>query len=314
MLSFVADGIQAYDQIGFLLAALVCLGLGGLVLGNALYWRIHAVWVSGTILGVIDNNGTYAPVYRYTLANGQTHEAKSDTSSSAVEGKETGRIVPLLISAHNPSSAREANGYLLEIIGIILIAPGLLFGTIAVTSHPVTPMTWLIGAAILVYLAYRGWRVFIPKNARPSLDEWRRQRGLDAAIDLTQVRPIESIASAGAARQRDQAEGQRARKWAPVIGIFAVVLAAAAIYQSITLAHLESAGVRAPGRIVRLKEEWGSGSSGSRYTYYPIVRFHTHDNLAVEFKDNIGSNPIAAARKTGRCIMDLVSKGKNECA
>jgi hypothetical protein len=249
------------------------------------------VRVSGTILGVIDNKGTYAPVYRYTLANGQTHEAKSDTSSSAVEGKETGRIVPLLISAHNPSSAREANGYLLEIIGIILIAPGLLFGTIAVTSYPVTPMTWLIGAAILVYLAYRGWRVFIPKNAHPSLDEWRRQRGLDAAIDLTQVRPIESIASAGAARQRDQAEGQRARKWAPVIGIFAVVLAAVAIYQSITLAHLESAGVRAPGRIVRLKEEWGSGSSGSRYTYYPIVRFHTHDNLAVEFKDNIGSNP-----------------------
>jgi hypothetical protein len=42
------------------------------------------------IIGVTVKNGMYAPVYRYTLPDGQTHEAQSDTSSGTTRGTETG--------------------------------------------------------------------------------------------------------------------------------------------------------------------------------------------------------------------------------
>jgi hypothetical protein len=88
--NFIFSSRQAYTQIGLFLGALVCVGLGGLILGNSLYWRVHALRASGVIIGVTAKNGMYAPVYRYTLPDGQTHEAQSDTSSGATRGTETG--------------------------------------------------------------------------------------------------------------------------------------------------------------------------------------------------------------------------------
>jgi hypothetical protein len=291
MLNLLVSGANAYNQVGLFLGALVCLGLGGLVLGNALYWRVHALRASGTIIGVIAENGMYTPVYRYTLPDGQSHEAKSDTSSSGTRGKETGRVVPLLISAHNPTSARVASSYLFDIIGLVLIAPGIVLGYVAVTAYPVTPMTWIMAAVIIIYLVERGRRTIIPKGQRLSIEEWKKQHGTSAAFDLSQVRRIEDIVPSAAAQQSAQAQRQQSRKWAPVVGLFAVVLAAVGIYQSIRLAHLEAVGVRAEGQVVRLKEEWSSGSGSSRYTYYPIVKFRTQGNATIEFKDSIGSNP-----------------------
>jgi len=141
MFDLIFSGIQAYNQIGFFIAAVVCLGLGGLVLGYSLYWRVHAIHASGTVIGVGASGGMYTRVYRYTLPDGQTHEAKSDTSRGWLRGSETGRVVPLLISAHNPTQAREAHSYLLEIIGIVLLVPGVWFGYTALTAFPVTPTT-----------------------------------------------------------------------------------------------------------------------------------------------------------------------------
>ena len=83
MFDFLVGASQAYNQVGMFIGAIICLGLCGLILGNSLYWRIHALRVSGTIIGVINNNGSYTPVYRYTMPDGETHVAKSDTSSGA---------------------------------------------------------------------------------------------------------------------------------------------------------------------------------------------------------------------------------------
>jgi hypothetical protein len=288
---FFISSANAYNQVGLFLGAAFCLGLGGLLLGNALYWRLHSHRAHGTIIGVIASGTTYAPVYRYTTPDGDTHEARSDVSSSGTSGKETGRIVPLMIAAHNPSSARAADSYWLEIIGLVLVLPGLVLAYVAVAAYPLTPMTWIMGAGMILYLFERGRRTLTPKGQRVSLSEWRAQRGLDAGIDLAQVKRIEDLVPA-AAQQNGQARAQQARKWAPVVGIFAIVLAALGVWQSMRLAHLEAAGVRAPGEVVRLREEWSSGSSGGgHYTYYPIIRFRTAENETIEFKDSIGSNP-----------------------
>jgi hypothetical protein len=285
---FLMGAGQAYNQVGMFIGAIICLGLGGLILGNSLYWRLHALRVSGTIIGVIDKNGLYAPVYRYATQDGQTHVAKSDTSSGAVRGKETGRVVALMISAHNPTEAQEAGSHLLDVIGLVLIVPGVWLGYTALTAYPITPMTWIMAVAMLVYLAERGHRVLIPKGQRLSVADWRKQHGLDgAAIDLTSVNPIEDIVSSPDGQQAQQQQLRSSRKAAPFIGLSAVILAGAGIFQGMKIAHLDTAGLRAQGEVVRLKEESGSGSS----SYYAVVKYRTDRNESVEFKDNVGSNP-----------------------
>jgi hypothetical protein len=76
MFDLIFQGAQAYNQVGFFVGAVVCLGIGGLILGNSFYWRVHALRAQGTVIGVIANGGGYIPVYRYTSADGQSHVAK----------------------------------------------------------------------------------------------------------------------------------------------------------------------------------------------------------------------------------------------
>jgi hypothetical protein len=49
---FVLSSTQAFNQVGMFFGAMACLGLGGLILVNSLYWRVHAVRALGTIIGV----------------------------------------------------------------------------------------------------------------------------------------------------------------------------------------------------------------------------------------------------------------------
>jgi len=288
MFDFIFQATQAYYQVGFFIAAVVCLGLGGLLLSSSLYWRINAVRVTGTVVGILDKAGMYTPVYRYTLPNGDTETAKSDTSSSSLAGEATGRTLPLLIAPHDPTQARESHSILLECIGILLFVPGLCFGYAALWSYPVTWMTWVMAAGVAVYIGERCYRLAIPRGQRPSVAEWRKQRGLGAAIDMSQVKRIEDILAAPEEQQKLQAQRINNKRAAPIVAVFVLALFAAGIYQGRSIARLEAFGMRAEGEVVRVVSESGSGG---HYSYYPVVRFHTEQNAVVEFKDSIGTNP-----------------------
>jgi hypothetical protein len=267
---------------------------------------VHALRAQGTVIGVVANGSTYTPVYRYTLPDGQSHVAKSDTGSSLVRGKETGRVVPLMISAHNPTEAREAGSYLLDLIGLAFALPGAWLGYTAVTAYPVTRMTWIMAAAMLFYLGERAWRTLIPKGQRLSIEEWKKQHNIgQATLDLADVKPIETFVSApDVARAR--LKQVQSYKWiVPVLAAVAVLLLGIGVFQSMKISRLEAHGLRAQGRVVRLNSEHSSGSSG--YTYYPVVRFRTASNSTVEFKDSIGTNP--PSHRTGDQVTVLYLPG-----
>jgi hypothetical protein len=294
MFNLILQGTQAYNQVGLFFGALIFVGLGGLLLGNALYARLHGCRTSGTIIGVVTNGGTYFPVYRYMLPDGQTHLVKSNMGSSSTRGKDTGRTVPIIISANDPNDAQPANNYAFDAIGIGLLAFGIFLAYIAFTAYPITKMTWIMAIGMSVYLAERGYRTFIPRGQRLSLAEWRQQRHLDQpAIDPADVKPIESLVSGTEAAQLQQKQAKNARLAIPLLVIFAVILFAVGSYQSMRLSRLESVGLRAQGEVVRLKDEHGSGSSSS---YYPIVRVYLSKNTYFEFKDSVGSNPPSYRR------------------
>jgi uncharacterized protein DUF3592 len=277
------SGIQAYNQVVMFVAALICLGIGGLILGNSLYWRVHALRASGTVIGVIASGNTYAPVYRYTLPDGQTHVAKSDTASGWLRGKETGRVVPLMISAHNPNEARERRSYLAECMACVFLVPGLWLAYIAVTAFPVTPMTWIMGISLIGYGAVKLHGIIIPKGQRLSIEEWRKSRHLGEPVDLSLVKPAESF-SDGFSRA---AQWHTNKYTLPFVALFALLLTGLGIYESVSILRLETSGLRAEGVVVRLDAE----ESDNSYTYYPVVRARLPDGSSLEFKDSIGSNP-----------------------
>jgi len=295
MFDLIVGSAQAYQQVGLFIGALICFGLGALILGYAVYWQLHALRATGTIVGVVADGGMYAPVYRYTSPDGVSHEAKSTISSGSASGKETGRVVPLLVSPHNPAQAQEAGIRSLEtvfiVIGVLMALAGVWMGYTAVAAYPVTPMTWIMAAGMLIYGGWHLRRSFIPRGQRLSLADWRKQHNLGATLDPAQVKPIEQIVPAAEAEQAAAQKSQQARKWAPVVGLFAFILLGVAIYQGANIARLEASGLRAQGQVVSLKSEYSSGSSGGSTIYYPIVRYRTGTNVPVEFKDSIGSNP-----------------------
>ena len=297
MLDLIFGSAQAFQQVGLFVGALMCFGLGALLLGNFAYMQVRGLRVIGTIVGVVAEGGTYTPVYRYTSRDGVSREAKSSTGSGAVAGKETGRTVPILVSRHNPAQAQEAGISSIETVfigvGLLLALAGLWMGYTAITAYPVTPKTWVMAVFMLIYAGWHLRRGATPKPSRISPEDWNRRRDFGAAAPqgLEQVRPIEQIVSASDFQQAAQRQSQQSRKLAPFVLLGAVMLISFAIYQGRSLARLESTGLRAEGQVVGLKSEYSSNSHGGSYSYYPIVRYRTAQNLSVEFKDSIGTNP-----------------------
>jgi hypothetical protein len=295
MFETLISGMQAFNQIGAFMAAFVLIAIGGVIFASALYSRLHDLRAEGSIIGVIHTKSSkggdvYTPVYRYTLPDGSTHEAKSGISSGLTRGKETGRIVPLLVSPDRPSQAREAGSYVFDVIGVVFFLPGILFAYVAFTAYPVTKMTWAMGALLLLWIAYHAHKLIIPREQRPSLEEWRRQHGMAAkkpSFDLKDVKPIEEIISSpeGAkARSRN-------RKLAPLMGLVAVACFCGSLYTGFETSKMETYGLRTEGTVIRLREQYSSNSDGNRYTYYPVVSFRTQEKRRIEFEDRVGSNP-----------------------
>jgi hypothetical protein len=308
MFNLIADGMQAYNQVGLFIGALICLAIGCFLLGYSLYQRTHALRVMGTIIGVICSDSMFRPVYRYTSPDGQSHVAKSDMNSSWVRGKETGRVVPLIISGSNPAEAQEANSYLLDMVGLVFFACGIWLGYIALTSYPITLMTWIMALALIIFLAERGYRTFIPKGQRPSFAEWRQKLKpkQTTPIDLADVKPIEQILAGSNWRQTNF---RKLKIAAPFFAFFAVVLVCIGIYQSMKLARLESTGLRADGEVVRLQRE-SSDDGGS--VYYAVVKFRTEKGVSIEFKDSVGSNPPSYRRGDKVTVLYLADNPQQE--
>jgi hypothetical protein len=297
MHDLIFGSVQAYQQVGLFFGALVCFGLGALLLGNSIYWHLRGLRVTGTIIGVVNEGGTYAPVYRYTAADGSVHEAKSTIGTGTTADKATGRVVPLLVSRHDPSRAQEAGiGFadtVFVVAGLLLGMAGAWMGTTAITAYPLTAKTWIMAAFMIIYALWHFRRGLVSKGQRLSSPAawWQSTAGNATNAGFAGVKPIEQIVSPADAQQTTAKTSQQWKKAAPFVLIFAVLLASFAVLQANMVARLQSAGLRAEGQVVNLKGEYSSSSHGGSYSYYPIVRYRTATNVAVEFKDNIGSNP-----------------------
>src|SRR5689334_2077620 len=103
MFELIAGAAAAWNQVGFFVGGALCAGIGALLLGSRLHWRLRASRVTATVVGVRSSDrGTYFPVYRYTLPTGVSGEATSDTGSNATSGMTTGRSVDIFVFPEHP--------------------------------------------------------------------------------------------------------------------------------------------------------------------------------------------------------------------
>jgi len=125
--------IQAlYLAIGtFLLMA------GGALLGNDLLWRIGGRRAKARIIGVRDNGGAYYTVYTVAQPGGADFQATAHCGSNLTEKRATGRPATLLYFRSNPTRVRDAGNLWFLMIGLILLAGGLMFVRDALAQAPV---------------------------------------------------------------------------------------------------------------------------------------------------------------------------------
>ncbi|MGN6452149.1 MAG: DUF3592 domain-containing protein [Steroidobacteraceae bacterium] len=291
MFQLVFSALSAINQLAVFAGGLVCWGLGGLLLGNAIYWRLHAVRVQGEVVGVRRNGNCFNSVYRYTSAAGATIEATSLEGSSSVRGRETGRRVPLWVIPEKPDQVQETSSHVFTLVGLVLLGVGVVFFWVAVRSWRTGPMTWIMAAVFGLHLLARLRKVIAPRDKTLPPSGWRALAALRQAARTANAapsQPIEELTALPEFRDRQIKQQAQLARMAPFLLLAGLALLAFGVYTSRMLLSLETSGIRAPGSVISLSS---SSSSNGGTSYYPVVRYRDGAGRSVTFRDSTGTNP-----------------------
>ena len=306
MFELIVGTVSAMNQVAAFVAALVCGGLGGLLLGSAIYWGLHAVRVQGEVIGVRQSGNCFNAVYRYTAPSGETVEATSTEGSSSTRGKQTGTQVPLLVIPGKPQEVQEARSHVFTILGALLLAAGVGIFYIAVRSWRTGPMTWVVAAFFIFHLLNGLRKIWAPKDkslrafSLPAL----LARGQAAVPGASAVTRIEDLASDPAYQARQGAQRATLRRLAPLLLLAGLGLVALGVYQSRTLMRLQSAGIRSAGLVTGLS----TSHDNHGVSYHPVVAYTDGAGHAVQFTDSVGSNPPLYRRGDAVTVLYLPEK------
>ncbi|MBV8877521.1 MAG: DUF3592 domain-containing protein [Gammaproteobacteria bacterium] len=291
MLQLIFSTLSAFNQVAAFAGALVFCGLGTLLVGDALYWRLHAVRVQGEVIGVRRNGNSLNSVYRYTSAAGATLEATSLEGSSSVHGRETGRLVPLWVIPEKPNEVQEAGNHVFTVVGIALLAVGMALFWFAATAWRTSPMTWVVAGLFVLQLSRRLRSIIAPRDKTLPASRWRALATVRSNADPRDSAPSQRVEELMALPEfRDRQAQQRAQlaRLAPFLVLLGLAVLALGVYQSRTLLKLEATGIRTAGRVTALSP---STDSDGGVTYHPLVCYIDADGQTVVFRDSTGSNP-----------------------
>jgi hypothetical protein len=291
MLQLIFSTLSAFNQVAAFAGALVFFGLGTLLVGDALHWRLHAERVQGEVIGVRRNGNSLNSVYRYTSAAGATVEATSLEGSSSVHGRETGRLVPLWVMPEKPNEVQEAGNHVFTVVGVALLAVGIALFWFAATAWRTSPMTWVVAGLFVLHLLRRVRSIMAPRDKRLPAWRWRALATLRSNAVITDSAPPQRVEELTALPEfRDRQAQQRAQlaRLAPFLVLAGLAVLGLGVYQSRMLLKLEASGIRTAGRVTALSSSTGSDGA---VTYHPLVCYVDADGRTVVFRDSTGSNP-----------------------
>jgi len=279
------------NQVAVFAGGLFCWGLGGLLVGNAIYWRLHAVRVEGEVVGVRRNGNCLNSVYRYISAAGATIEATSLEGSSSVRGRETGRQVPLWVIPEKPHEVQETGNHVFTVAGFVLLGAGVVLFWIGARAWHTGPMTWIVAGIFGLHLLMRLRRIITPRDKTLPASPWRTLSALGktaASAVAAPAQPIEELNALPEFRDRELRQRVQLRRLAPFLLLAGTALLAFGVYTSRTLLSLEASGLRTAGSVTSLSP---SRSSDGGTTYHPLVSYRDSAGRTVVFRDSTGTNP-----------------------
>ena len=293
MFDLAFDSIIAYNQVGYMIAAFILIGLGLLIVGNIIYWRTRALRVKGTVIGVRKDGSKdiFFPVYRYTMPDGATIEATSDTGSNMLSGMETGAEIDLMVFAKEPEKVSPVKAKFLTGVGLMLLVIGFVFMHVALTAYKITPMTGIMAAAFIIFIALKIKKIIIPKEQRaPSVQAWREKKRAERQSEFSamQFGKLEDFLATPAFTAQQGQTRKAAGYMCPIFALIAVGLFYGSIYFYDKNTQLEKAGIKTTGTVVRMIEK---RNSDGKYNYQPLIQFNDTQNNMVEFKSSMASNP-----------------------
>jgi hypothetical protein len=279
------DAAALLNQAALLAVAALLGGLGALLAGNRLYWRVRGRSVPATVAGVRVSGRLYYAVYRYKSPAGKRFQATSDVGARAHAKLVTGRKLRLFFLKKHPDRVAEAGVQILEAVGWGCCALAALMVGLALELWPVIYPTWFMLALVMVFVAYRLRRSMPARGERPFTSLTRETVPED--LGGTPIQPIEEILSGPVRAERQRKQRIAGLIVTPILVAAGVGVFALGAQLGRTTYLLLSTGARAHGTV--LFSELKKTLHGS--SYYPVVQFATSNGLAVQFRDNMGSSP-----------------------
>lgn len=267
--------------------------IGGVLLVYALYWLATALRVPAVIAGVRKKGRIFYPVYRYQMPDGSLHESISDTGSSRMEGKETGRPVMLRVDPKYPTEARRSIvGFFIS--GGLFALPGVWMAVTALTRYPNQTITWIAVAMLLALTTVKIRRALIPVAGRTGFDRFRdamRNARLKRLGDGA-VHTVEEYAADPARQQEAAAIRHATQSIGPTLLFIGIIGILYAVYLGRHDHTLFFHGRPAQGEIVDFVKKNG--------TRYPVIAFETIAGDAQQFQSTA---PTDTAAQTGDALM-----------
>ncbi len=295
------NGAMAYKQVAMLLGGGFCALIGLFLLAYEGYEFLRAERVTGTVIGIekkdgMDGGDVIYPVYRYTLADGTTHQATSSVGAAdpAAKRNRTGTVVSLHVMPGRPWEATPAGVPFFFIFGLSFFGPGVSLIYIALTQYPVTRMTGVILAGFALYGAYHAKGLILSKQARAAKRvRWQRERE-DLKKPQNEPQPTltaEELLATPAQKAVAVQQTSGLKVAIPVCFIAGAGMLWGALHLGLKQQNLEQNGLRATGHIVRMEQSATHDGNGTHYTYCPVAAFATADGRQVSFRDRWCSNP-----------------------
>ncbi len=283
------DGVFAFHSLMMFLGAFICIGLGLLLSGDFLRWRLRAKRVRGKVVTFQERAGAkrnfYYPVAEYHNDKGQLKTIISGVGSSNLDENQIGKKVSILYFPHKPDDARILGaGWPIFIVGLMLLGGGGLFLYHAARLFEFNWMMLVVAMGGSIVL----WRKF--EKIKKPLGEFGNLKAFKEK-KLSQFRHKNKQSGKNLTRQevrniQNNIEAEQA-KWSWLVLIIGLGLLGGGYYVGKSVFILETIGQTAAGQVTGLKAN--SDSDGT--TYAPIIRFQTNQGNDITFTSNYSSNP-----------------------
>lgn len=259
MFQLIASAVSAFNQAVIFAGALVCWGLGGLLVGNAIYWRRHAVAVQGQVIPEKPGEVQEADNHLFTVVG--------------VAFLGIGGALFWFGATAWPIT------WMTWVVGALLAA------------H----LVWKLRSLFLprdAALSRTGWHA-LPDLLRTvsAADTAPADAGPAWAAPARALPPVQRLeelsAPPGSRRERQSRARAQLARLTPLLLLGGVGMIALGAYASRTLLKLEESGLRTTGRVTSVS----ASTSSSGTTYHPIVAYCDIAGRTIVFRDAAGTNP-----------------------